>query len=135
MYPFEESRQEHIQKYGSFLYCPVRDTLCSNMEDEWKTGNKCCRQPCVLDDPDYIAMTKRQEIAVKKRMAKERKSREEEEDAAPIRMQRKTREEMLREKIRRLEKESTEAYRRNRPQIGHEKLNEAMILRGQLRKR
>lgn len=136
MYRFEAERQQHIAEYGSFLYCPERDSLCSFMEETWKTGCSCshCR-PCILDDPDYLALKKRIEQNIEKRAAEEKRHREEEKDAAPIRTQSRSWEVLQMEKIRRLEEESARAYRRNRPKIGEEKLYEAMRLRRELRRK
>lgn len=135
MYRFEEQRQQHIEEYGSFLYCPERGNLCSFMEEKWKTGCSCSRRPCILDDPEYIALRKRQKQNIEKRRAEEKQYREEERDAAPIRTQSKSWEVLQMEKIRRLEEESARAYRRNRPKIGEDKLYEAMRLRRELRRK
>ncbi len=135
MYRFEAERQQHIAQYGSFLYCPERDVLCSYMEDTWKTGCRCSRRPCVLEDPEYISLKKRQEETVAQRSAAEKRYREEEKDAAPIRMQSKSWEVLQEEKIRRLEEESRQAYRRNRPRVGEAKLHEAIMMRRELRRR
>lgn len=51
------SRQEWLDKYGSFLFCPERDTLCVHMDGMWMTG--CERPQCILDDPEYQILQKR----------------------------------------------------------------------------
>lgn len=130
-FKFEAARQEHIRRYGSFLHCPERKVLCSFMEESWKTGNGCSRTPCILDDPDYIRMRRIQEEKARLREEKQEADR----TAAPIRRQTKSRTDILADCIVRLEKESADAYRRNRPRVGEAKLQEAMILRGELRKK
>ena len=77
---------------------------------------------------------KRQEIAVARREEAE-KRRCGEEHAAPIRTQNKSWERIQMERIRRLEEESSEAYRRNRPRVGEAKLHEAIMLRRELRRK
>ena len=136
MYKFEAERQRHIAKYGSFLYCPEHDTLCSSMEKTWETGCSCSRKPCILEDPEDIALKERQARTREKRKLEEEKKRDAgiEEESAPIRTQTKTRRDLMLEKIQRLEKESENAYRRNMPRIGESKLYEAMKLRRQLRR-
>lgn len=135
MYRFETERQQHIAEHGSFLYCPEHDTLCSFMEKTWETGCRCSRKPCIVEDPEYIALRKRQEETAAQREAAERRYRAEEMDAAPIRTQNKSWEVLQREKIHRLEEESRQAYRRNWPRIGEAKLHEAILLRRELRRR
>ena len=136
MYRFEEARQKHIAQYGGMLFCPDRDTDCFFKEEEWKTGRPCCRKPCILDDPEDIELKKRIEKNRKKREPAEAQRREEEQNDLPARRRRRTKNwrDIRREKIRRLEKESEQAYRRNRPKIGENKLYEAMRLRRELRR-
>ena len=135
MYPFEAERQQHIARYGSFLYCPLGDTWCSYMEEQWKTGRPCSRKPCILHDPEHIELNKTIEENRKKREADERLRREEERRDPPAQHRRRTKNwrDVQLEKIRRLEEESAQAYRRNRPKIGENKLYEAMRLRRELR--
>lgn len=134
MYRFEEARKQHIVQYGSFLFCPERGNLCFFMEEEWKTGRKCSRTPCIQDDPKDLELKQIQEENRKRREAEEKRRREEEQNSSPsrIRQQKKSRRDLQLEKIERLERESEEAYRRNRPRIGEEKLNQAIILRRKL---
>lgn len=134
MYRFEVARQRHIREYGSFLHCPKTGQLCSFMEATWETGRACSRRPCILKDPEYIALKKKQEENRKKRETEERRRRQagQEETPAPIRRQTKTWRQFQIEKILRLERESSRAYRRNKPRIGEEKLNQAIMLRREL---
>lgn len=136
MYRYENARQKHIEIYGSFLHCPKTGRLCSFMEEQWETGHECTRTPCILEDPEDIAMKARQKRLRKERELEEQKKRDAgiEETSAPIRTQTKTRRDLLTEKIQRLEKESENAYRRNMPRVGENKLYEAMRLRRQLRR-
>ena len=135
MYKYENARKKHIEIYGSFLHCPKTGCLCCFMEEQWKTGCECTRTPCILEDSEYIALKKRQEETAAQREAAEKRYREEEKDAAPIRTQNKSWEVLQREKIHRLEEESRQAYRRNWPRIGEAKLHEAILLRRELRRR
>lgn len=136
MYRYENARKKHIETYGSFLHCPKTGHLCCFMEEQWKTGCECTRKPCILDDPEDIALKERQARTREKRELEEQKKRDAgiEETGAPIRTQTKTRRDLMIEKIQRLEKESENAYRRNMPRIGESKLYEAMRLRRQLRR-
>ena len=133
MYKFEEARKQHVTEHGSFLYCPRRSVLCSFMEDEWKTGNTCDRKPCILDDPEHQKLQKR--IEENRRLNEERRrSAPEEEPIRTYRRQNKYPEDLIMDKIRRLEEQSREAYRRNRPKTGEAKLHEAILLRRKLRR-
>lgn len=131
----EDIRKERVAKYGSFLVCPQRDTLCSNMEERWKTGCDCSLKPCILDDPEYIALKEKQKRNMQKRLIEERELLEEEKNAAPIRRQTKTWEELQHRKIARLEAESRRAYRKNMTGTGERKLHEAIMMRKELRRR
>ena len=128
MYRFEEQRQQHIEEHGSFLYCPEHDTLCCYMEELWKTGKGCSRRPCLCEDPQYQELQER----IRKNVARRKAAKE--EPQRNIRRQKKTRRESQLEKIQRLEEESRKAYKRNRPKVGEDKLQQAIILRAQLRK-
>lgn len=133
MYKFEEARQEHIARFGSFLYCPERDNYCFFMAEVWDTGEKCSRAPCIVDDPEYIKLQERIEKNRERRRKEAMKAAEEKEERAQIRRQTKSRKDVMLERMHALEKESEAAYRRNRPRIGAEKLEKAMALRRQLR--
>ena len=134
----QEQREQHLKKYGSFLYCPDRDTLCVHMDGMWMTG--CEREGCILDDPEYIALKKKQERIAAERAAAERaekmKEREERKNTQ-IRDQRnqiKSYEEIEMEAIRRLEEKSRQAFYHNKPEEGHTLFNRAGIRRQQLKK-
>lgn len=136
-YKFEAERQEHMQKHGSFLYCEDRDTLCTFKEEEWRTGQRCSRRPCIIDDPENIAQQKRIEQNRKAQIETERQHRKEEKDAAPIRDQRnqiKNYINMKLDEIHRIEERSRQAYQNNRPKEGDTLFNRARIMRGELRR-
>lgn len=80
-----------MQKYGSMLFCPERETLCFYMDGMWVTG--CERDGCILDDPEY---QKQQEVIRKNREDSFRRQveaeRKELEAAKNERRERKTRE-------------------------------------------
>ena len=122
-----EARQAHLEKYGSIIYCPDRDTLCSFMDNAWETG--CAREGgCILDDPEDQALQAR---IKKSRQEKERLDAEERE-AEHIRNQKnEVRNHIDRQmqEVHRLEKMSQEAFRNNRPNKGHELFNKAKFLR------
>lgn len=110
--------------------------MCTYMEGNVLFGTECARRPCVLDDPEYREMKKRQE---KNRIRNEKLAREEAEkrrnDPPPsFKRKTKTREQLIKEKIERLERESEEAYRNNRPRTGETKLHDAIVLRRKLRR-
>lgn len=133
MYKFEEARQEHIARFGSFLYCPERDNYCFFMAEVWDTGEKCSRAPCIVDDPEYIKLQERIEKNRERRRKEAMKAAEEKEERTPIRRKTKSRKDKMLERIYALEKESETAYKRNKPRIGAEKLEQAIALRRQLR--
>ena len=128
----ETRRLEHVKAYGSFLYCPKKNTICSRQEENVQKGIECARRPCILDDPEYIELTKR--IAAN-RIARDqmRANETKEEPHAPIRSPRKSRRDPRLELAEKLEREPEAAYRRNKPRIGEEKLQKAIMLRAQLR--
>lgn len=134
MYPYEAERKEHVRTYGSFLYCPERDTVCSFMEGMWKTGHKCDRSPCILDDPEDIALQER----IRKRREQMAAGTKEQKpaDKPQIRDQRNQttsiREKIMNE-IHALEDASKEAYRNNNPKKGEDLFHKAMYKRMELR--
>lgn len=132
----EELRRAHIEKYGSFLRCPKRDTICSFMEEALCGSGKCERDPCILDDPEYLKLQERIAKNVKRNAERVKREREEEKmnPPAPIRTQNKYPEDDMWARIQRLEQESREAYKRNKPKIGESKLHEAILLRRKMRR-
>lgn len=82
-----EVRKNKVKKYGSFLYCPDRATLCFCCNTE---NGTCERGSCILDDPEYIAL--------QRRIEENRAKNAEEEKAA--RAAEKERDEETREKPR-----------------------------------
>lgn len=136
MYRYENARQKHIEIYGSFLHCQKTGHLCSFMENEWITGRPCSRIPCILEDPEDIALKKIQAERRMKREIEAAKKREKgEEEHAPIRRQTKSGRDMMLERIARLESESERAYRDNKPWIGEDKLCKAIALRRELKEK
>ena len=130
----EEARQAHLEKYGSFLYCPERDTLCAFIEHSWETG--CPRDGCILDDPEYQALVKKQEENRSKQLERERKRREDEAAAAKVINQQNMIQNYVNKQlaeIHRLEEASQRAYPRNQPRRGDELFGKARIMRGELR--
>ena len=112
-----------MQKYGSMLFCPERETLCFYMDGMWVTG--CERDGCILDDPEY---QKQQEVIRKNREDSFRRQVEAE--------QKEKREKFIAEKmkvIHRIEEMSREAYRSNRPRRGDELFEKARFMRNELK--
>lgn len=134
---YEAERKAHVAKYGSFLWCPRREVHCDLMNAQWRTGKECHRDPCILDDPEDIALQKRirKRRAENERKEAEAKAKEKQDPPAPIRRQNKTLEDRLWQEIRRLEEESRKAYERNMPKKGESLLYKAIALRRQLRRK
>ena len=128
------SRQEWLNKYGSFLFCPERDTLCVHMDGMWMTG--CERPQCILDDPEYQILQKRIEANREAADAAARKERKKEEKSAPIRNQKnfiQSHKDRMMDEIHRLEEASQEAFWKNKPNLGQQLFNRANIKRQELR--
>ena len=119
-----------MQKYGSMLFCPERETLCFYMDGMWVTG--CERDGCILDDPEY---QKQQEVIRKNREDSFRRQVEAERkelEAAKMNAKREKRERLI-EEIHRIEEMSREAYRSNRPRRGDELFEKARFMRNELK--
>ena len=126
----EQARQEHLAKYGSMLYCPERNTLCSFMDGMWMTG--CERDGCILDDPNYQALKRKQEAIKEQRMEEERQQKAEERESEQIRNQTKMARSYIDrtlEEAHRMENLSQKAFHRNKPNLGHDYFNRAKHLR------
>lgn len=121
----EDIRIARVKKYGSFLYCPIGDTLCSHMDNEFGV---CPKARCILKDPEYIERQKAIENARKKNAA----GCVPEKPQTNIRTQTKTRQQIIQEKIEREEKLAERLYRSNRPNAAMLAHNRAQILRGEL---
>lgn len=128
-----EIHKEKVKKYGSFLYCPQRDCLCFGCDTDDGT---CGRQTCCLDDPEYIKLQKRIKENMRINARKEREEREAEKKnpPAPIRRQRKSAADVLREQIARKEALAVRLYRENKPKKADAVMREAMALRAKLRR-
>ena len=124
-----------MQKYGSMLFCPERETLCFYMDGMWATG--CERDGCILDDPEYQKLQevirKNREDSFRRQVEAERKAVE----AAKRNAEKEKRERFIAEKmkeIHRIEEMSREAYRRNRPRRGDELFEKARSMRIELKR-
>lgn len=135
MRDLDREREEHMQKYGSMLFCPERETLCIYMDGMWATG--CERDGCILDDPEYQKM---QEVIRKNREESSRRQAEAERkavEAAKRNAEKEKHERFIAEKmkeIHRIEEMSREAYRRNRPRRGDELFEKARSMRIELKR-
>lgn len=126
----EDIRKERVKKYGSFLYCAHRDTICSFMDNELAV---CPRAECILDDPEYKALQER----IERNRLKNLKQAEKEEPY-PRRKEPKqkplTGREYLLEQIRRKEALSERLYRENKPKAADMVFRQAQIMKGELQK-
>lgn len=132
----EKRRSEHVKQFGSFLFCPNRDCLCAFQEENVCKGIQCARDPCILDDEDYIRLQKIQQRSRLRRAIREERNRAREEAAAAIRNQSRkaqSHEQRMWDEIHRLEKESEKAFKRNNPNRGHALFNEARMKRYELK--
>lgn len=134
MYPYEAERQEHVKQYGSFLYCPEHETICSFMESTWKTGSRCSRTPCIKEDPEDIALQER----IRRRRERIAAGKKEQKPAEKpqIRDQRNMTvsiEQKIMDEIHELEEASKEAYRSNNPRKGEDLFHRAMQRRMELK--
>ncbi len=119
----ESIRKERLEKYGSFLYCPMQKILCFGR----MTDDECKHDSCLLHDPEYQALQKRIEENRKRNQQKKQ------EKPPKVRKVAKTRIELLEEQIRKRDNEARTAYRANRPREGDRITNEVVRLQGLLR--
>lgn len=120
----EKIRRERFEKYGSFLFCPAKSTLCFGRI----TDGECKHSACLLDDPEYQALQKRIE-------ENRRKNQTVKKDESPqrIRRQTKSRAQILEEEIARKDKYARACYRANQPRAGDNATYEIVRLRAKLR--
>ncbi|NBI63706.1 hypothetical protein D3Z38_11720 [Clostridiales bacterium] len=105
------TKEERVEKYGSFLYCPKRETLC--MGQDYEGTGECLLETCVLDDPAYQARQERIQRRQKELWDKHRgQKKEEKEAAANIRAQNKTSQDLLRMKIEKTRSKMERYYRK-----------------------
>ena len=128
-----KSRKERIEEYGSFLFCPDKETLCFAINND---EGICERALCYLEDPEYIAQQKRIAKTMEENVRREQAEREREKlnPPAPIRRQTKTKEQNLQEQIRIKEEKARYLYRTNKPRAADNLMHEVTRLRGQLLK-
>lgn len=127
----QEVRKERIEKYGSFLFCPERETICFHIDTP---DGKRARSICCKDDPEYIRQQEIIDENRRKNAEEEEKKRQQEklDPPAPIRMQTKSRKDWLEEKIAYKENRAQQFYKNNKPKIADQIMHEVMILRRQL---
>ncbi len=105
------TREERVEKYGSFLYCPKRDVLC--MGHDYMGDGECLKETCLLDDPEYQEKERRIRERRKELWDKHHRQRKEEKAAeANIRTQNKTSRELLAEGIERKKERMERCYAR-----------------------
>lgn len=128
----EDIRKARVEKYGSFLYCSERDVLCFGMYNEYGI---CSRTPCCLDDPEYLAKKKRIRENIQRNAKKFRKDKEEEKLAKEnMNKGNGSKKQTIAERIRKLEEKSQILYRQNKPNLAEKALNEAQMLKGEIRR-
>lgn len=127
-----KTRKERVAEYGSFLYCPKKDTICSEMDND---EGICGRQLCHLEDPAYLRLQERIRRNVAENAERERLQRlaEKNEKPAPIRRQTKTRTDILEEKIEQKESWARHLYKNNKPRAADSVMRDVMALRKQLK--
>lgn len=129
-----EIRKERIKKYGSFLYCPERGGLCFGID----TPTGICKYDiCLLDNPEYIAKQAEIDRRIQENAERERLEKDEgkaERQKPIIRRQTKTKEDILNDKIERLEYKIQQAYRRGRTREGDALTQELLRLNAEMRK-
>lgn len=128
-----EIRKEKVEKYGSFLFCPDRQNLCFGCDTD---DGSCKYSSCLLDDPAYIK--KQAEIEERRkennRREIEKRKREAADPPAPVRRQRRSAVDILKEQIERKEAFARKLYRENKPRKADAVMREVMGLQAKLRK-
>lgn len=99
----EDIRKARVEQYGSFLYCPERDTICSFRDTEDGT---CGRAECLHEDIEWLKLQERIEENRKKN------SYQPEEPQTNIRTQNKTASEILQRAIDRKSAEARRCYKK-----------------------
>lgn len=122
----EELRMQRVEKYGSFLYCPMRDTLCFGRY----TNRKCKYDSCILDDPDYQELQR----TIEHNRRKRNESRQKEETAytPPCRSAPRSENQFAWERIHAMEEQAAQLYRKNKPKIADGLMAKAMNMRRRL---
>lgn len=129
-----EIRKKENRKGESMFRCWERNTTCFKIDP---TSGTCTRGVCLLDDPEHIAQEARIEKNRQKNAERERieRAREKAERENPIiRRQTKTKDEILRDKIIRVENQIQQAYRRGRTRKGDALTKELLRLNAEMRK-
>lgn len=122
----EELRLKRVEQYGSFLYCPIKDTHCFARY----TDQECEYDSCILDDPEYQKL--QQKIIRNRKKREEQKKTEAEAFVAPSRPARATRAADAWEEIHKVEARAQELYRKNKPKLADGLMAEALYMRKKL---
>lgn len=118
------NKKERVKKYGSFLYCPKRNTLCMG-QDYLGTG-ECKQTSCLLDDPEY--RKKQQEREQRRKENWERAHREVAVKNRPRKY------EYLEDEIKRKKQYMERCYRRGWTKMGDRISNEIAEMERRLKK-
>ena len=115
-----KSRKERVAEYGSFLYCPQKDTLCSQLDND---SGICERALCYLEDLEYIALREKIEKNIKKNAMRELEKESRKKDGTNE----------LKAQINKKEEKARVLYKQNKPAAADAVMGEVMVLRGKLR--
>lgn len=129
-----EIRKERITKYGSFLWCPERNTLCFGINTPAGT---CKYSRCLLDDPAYIAKQAEIDRRIQENARRERLEKAQgkiDKEKQIIRRQTQTREELIEKEIAYAEAKARRLYRDNKPRAADLLMHKVMKLNAELRK-
>lgn len=122
----EELRMQRVREYGSFLFCPMRNTDCSYRE----TDKECGREDgCILDDPEYQEL---QQTIERNRREQQKQKEKRSAFVPPSRPAARNRKAEAWEEIHALEARASELYRKNKPKVADRLLADAMNKRRRL---
>lgn len=122
------TKKERVEKYGSFLFCPKKEVLCSIMDSE---DGICTKRICYRDDPLYLAKEKEIEKRIHENFEKEWQTMNEKTKEDPPKP---SREKELQDAIFRKTARAKKLYKQNKPKYADILMREAMIMQGELNK-
>lgn len=129
-----EIRKKENRKGESMFRCWERSTLCTKIDS---ASGTCTLDSCLIDDPTHIAeqalIEKNRQINAERERLERKRERAEGEKPI-IRRQTKTKEDILNNKIERLENRIQQAYRRGRTREGDVLTRELLRLNAEMRK-
>lgn len=123
------TRQERVKIYGSFLYCPKKDVLCSIMDSD---DGICTKELCYRDDPVYLEREKEIEKRIRENSEAEWKERNKKQQE--VRPTKASKQQQLQEAIWRKTARAKKLYRQNKPKYADILMHEVMNMQGELNK-